>query len=113
MLVLEHLVHKVLHFVVDLQQLEPHIILQHQISFEFPEEGWIPREAMMMTTVSFEHGLTEEGAPRSNVNLVITDLGAAPIDVKSLDDFTEVVREQLSMAVDSLQFLHQKVSSTC
>jgi hypothetical protein len=65
---------------------------------------------MMMTTVSFEHGMSEEGAPRSNVNLVITDLKTAPIDINSLDDFAAIVREQLSMAVDSLSFVHEKVS---
>jgi hypothetical protein len=82
--------------------------LVHKVSFEFPEDEWLPREGMMMTTVSFEHGMTDEGAPRSNVNLVITDLNTAPINVSSLDEFASIVREQLAMAVDSLSFVHEK-----
>lgn len=64
-----------------------------------------------MTTLSFERDVNEEGIPRSNINLVVTDLTTAPIDVKTLDDFNAIVQEQLSMAVESLKFVHQKASA--
>jgi len=88
------------------------LVLEHlvrKISFEFPEEGWIPSETIMMTTVSFEHlPNKEETMPRSNVNLVINDLAILPSSSRSLEGFNKFMQEQLEANVEGLCLINAR-----
>lgn len=81
--------------------------LVHKISFEFPEEGWTAQQNMM-SVIGFDHGMTEEGAPRSNLNLMMTNLELSPIKINSLDEFAAIIREQLDMTVATLSIVHER-----
>jgi hypothetical protein len=81
--------------------------LIHKISFEFGSD-FVIRDGMMMTLVSLEHGTRDSGPGfRSNLNLVLSDVPESA----DLDSFSEIVNEQLQMAVEDLHVVEGKAST--